>query len=497
MPTGTSDPRTPAQQPGHLVERTHAWKGPDSSLLTRRLSLLRAALFLADTATLAGALVLAALLRFGSAWQQDLSRALPSFQVVAPLYLVCVLLSFRAAGLYRISDAWTFRSEVRDLFRAAGLVAFATIAGLYAVRQQDVSRLFIVAFFGLSSVGLVGSRLLVRQWFRRLREADRRLRHLLLVGSGASAEYFATKVAATPEAGVHVLGFVSDDSRRVHEYPRLGSFDDLPALLTSHVIDEVAICLPLERWSTIEAITELAEEQGKAVRIPIDRLNRVLSRGRVEQLHGLPVLSMSPTPDETASRWVKRIIDVAVAAVGLVITAPLLAVVALLVLVRDGRPVLFSQNRVGLHGRLFRIHKFRTMVHDAEALQADLIDRNERRGPAFKLRDDPRLTRLGRVLRRLSLDELPQLWNVLVGEMSLVGPRPPLPREVERYDAWHRRRLSMPPGMTGLWQISARTAEEFDDWVTLDMRYIDSWSLKGDARILMRTVPAVLRMTGA
>ncbi|MGH9892669.1 MAG: sugar transferase, partial [bacterium] len=161
-----------------------------------------------------------------------------------------------------------------------------------------------------------------------------------------------------------------------------------------------------------------------------------------------------------------------------------------------GRPVLFSQPRVGLHGRTFILRKFRTMVPDAEARFGEVAHLNERQGPVFKVEKDPRVTRFGRILRATSLDELPQLWNVLRGEMSLVGPRPPLHIEVEQYDPWHRRRLSMKPGMTGLWQVSNRNEASFDNWVSLDLQYIDTWSLTSDLRILARTIPAVIRLTG-
>lgn len=192
----------------------------------------------------------------------------------------------------------------------------------------------------------------------------------------------------------------------------------------------------------------------------------------------------------------KRALDVVGAVLGLAVLSPVILAVALLVLVADGRPVLFRQERIGQGGRPFVLTKFRTMVRDAATQQAALAGRNEIRGPSFKITDDPRLTRLGRVLRRASLDELPQLWDVLRGSMSLVGPRPPLPGEVAWYDAWHRRRLAVKPGVTGLWQISARREVDFDRWVELDLEYIERWSIWLDLRILARTVAVVLELNG-
>jgi lipopolysaccharide/colanic/teichoic acid biosynthesis glycosyltransferase len=201
-------------------------------------------------------------------------------------------------------------------------------------------------------------------------------------------------------------------------------------------------------------------------------------------------------PQRLVGLAAKRLMDICGALIGLVFLSPIFLVVAAAILVGDGRPILFSQTRVGLHGRRFRIYKFRTMSRGAELHLDEVAHLNVRQGPAFKVDHDPRTTPLGSVLRATSLDELPQLWNVLKGEMSLVGPRPPLPLEVKEYDIWHRRRLSVRPGITGLWQVEARGEPEFDRWVERDLAYIDEWSLWLDVRILVRTIPAVFVRTG-
>jgi lipopolysaccharide/colanic/teichoic acid biosynthesis glycosyltransferase len=210
----------------------------------------------------------------------------------------------------------------------------------------------------------------------------------------------------------------------------------------------------------------------------------------------MQVLSLVHGPDRAAALFLKRVLDIAGAVAALVVLSPVFLVVAARIITADGRPVFFRQTRIGLHGRPFTVIKFRTMSTDAEELLPELAAQNEISGHAFKLTEDPRLTHSGRFLRRSSLDELPQLWNVLRGEMSLVGPRPPLPTEVDNYDLWHRRRLSMKPGMTGLWQVPARREQEFDRWVALDLDYIDRWSLWLDMKILARTIPAVLNGAG-
>ena len=240
----------------------------------------------------------------------------------------------------------------------------------------------------------------------------------------------------------------------------------------------------------INAIAHLCEEVGKIVRLPVDMLDRAFAAGRVEDLDGTPVYSLVSGPDRMIALVVKRVLDVVIAGAGLVVLSPLLIGVAIAIRLREGSPVLFRQDRVGLHGRRFEVLKYRTMVPDAEARYDEVVGLSDPR--AFKVTDDPRITPLGRFLRRSSIDELPQLWNVLRGEMSLVGPRPAPPREVEGYDLWHRRRLSMKPGITGLWQVTARRSDDFDDRAELDLSYIDRWSLWLDFKILARTLPAAL-----
>jgi lipopolysaccharide/colanic/teichoic acid biosynthesis glycosyltransferase len=275
--------------------------------------------------------------------------------------------------------------------------------------------------------------------------------------------------------------------------PILGTLDAIQAILHDQVVDEVAICLPAVDWPIIEPVTRLCEEEGKIVRIPLQSAGFTLPGGRLEDFDGTPILSLVYGPDRAVGLALKRVLDILGAALALVVFSPVLLGIAILVRIRDGSPILFRQTRIGLQGRPFTLYKFRTMIPDAEARLAELLALNEIEGQAFKLSNDPRLTRTGRFLRRTSLDELPQFWNVLRGEMSIVGPRPPLPREVAGYDLWHRRRLSMKPGITGLWQVSARHEEDFDRWVELDLAYIDRWSLWLDFKIMARTIPAMLQ----
>jgi exopolysaccharide biosynthesis polyprenyl glycosylphosphotransferase len=237
---------------------------------------------------------------------------------------------------------------------------------------------------------------------------------------------------------------------------------------------------------------------GVKTRLALDFFPHVLARVQLEELDGTPLLTFSTTPDDSAAMMAKRTVDVLLSVLlGAVAIVPV-TLAALLIKITSRGPALFRQTRVGLNGRPFTLVKLRTMVADAEQRLAEVAHLNELEGPVFKSGKDPRLTRFGRLIRRFSMDEIPQLWNVLRGEMSLVGPRPPLPEEVARYERWQRRRLSMKPGVTGLWQVSGRNEiARFDEWMNLDLAYIDNWSLSLDAKILLRTIPAVLSGRGA
>jgi len=239
------------------------------------------------------------------------------------------------------------------------------------------------------------------------------------------------------------------------------------------------------------------QEQGIRTRFALNVFPHTRAKVDLEELDGVPLLTFSTSPNRPVQLFVKRAFDVGLAMLLLLIGLPLVGLVALAIKVSMGGAVLFRQTRCGLNGRSFTLYKFRTMVEDAEERQRELLHLNEMDGPVFKLRFDPRVTAVGRFLRKFSLDEIPQLWNVLRGDMSLVGPRPPIPEEVAQYQRWQRRRLAMKPGLTCLWQISGRNDLDFDRWMQLDLEYIDNWSPVLDFKILLRTIPVVLSGRGA
>jgi exopolysaccharide biosynthesis polyprenyl glycosylphosphotransferase len=332
---------------------------------------------------------------------------------------------------------------------------------------------------------------------------------MLVVGVGQLAQDFADRVESHRGLGLGVIGHLTvpastvggldvgaDAEEPVVSRPVLGGVNELADIFRTMTVDEVAICLPPGAEHLLDPIVSIAAEAGKTVRVPSNPDEELLGHALVEDFDGFVLRSVVHDSHRDLELALKRIIDILGAAVGLIVLSPLLIAIALAIRAREGSPVLFRQIRVGRHGRPFTIYKFRTMQPDAEERFSQVSASSVTKGPAFKMRDDPRVTPLGRFLRTSSLDELPQLINVLRGEMSLVGPRPAPPREVDQYDMWHRRRLSMRPGMTGLWQIKARLDDHFDDRAQLDLQYIDQWTFWTDLTILARTVPALLIARG-
>jgi exopolysaccharide biosynthesis polyprenyl glycosylphosphotransferase len=272
---------------------------------------------------------------------------------------------------------------------------------------------------------------------------------------------------------------------------------ELPDYLTHEVVDEVVLSVTTRQIGDLEEVILRCQELGVRVRLALRPFPHLQPRVEVEALNGVPLLTFATTPTSPLALFTKRVIDVGVAAVALLVTAALWPFLALAIKLSSRGPVLYRQERCGLRGRRFELLKFRTMVEGADRMQPELAHLNVMDGPVFKAPDDPRITGVGRWLRRWSLDELPQVVNVLKGDMALVGPRPPLPDEVVRYEPWQRRRLAMKPGLTCLWQVSGRSEVDFATWMAMDLAYIDQWSLWLDFKILALTVPAVLGGRGA
>jgi exopolysaccharide biosynthesis polyprenyl glycosylphosphotransferase len=464
-------------------------------MIRRHIALLRSALMFADGLSAFALFALIAIVRF------DLLRAEGSLRdaelpVVALVvgYSVLWVVALWFLGLYRLRTHWSLRGEAIDIVRAALLAALVAFSVLFLLNEPNVSRLFLIMLFAVQPIVTIGSRAALRRFLTWLRSRGFNSRQMLIIGAGSEAQEFADAVERNRALGLRVIGHLSGprDGHPQVSRPVLGTIDDIEAIVHGRVVDEVAICLSPQDWHYVEPATRICEEEGRIVRVVIPPLGGILTGGHHEQLSDIPVVTFLYGPDRWVAMAVKRGVDIVGSLIGLVLLSPVMLAVALAIVLSDGRPILFRHQRVGLHGRPFDCLKFRTMVRNAEERLDEVIHLNEVRGAAFKIAQDPRITRVGRTLRRYSLDELPQLVNVLRGEMSIVGPRPAPPREVELYSVWHRRRLSMRPGLTGLWQVQARTESDFDRRAALDLSYVDSWSLWMDLKILLRTIPAVL-----
>jgi exopolysaccharide biosynthesis polyprenyl glycosylphosphotransferase len=403
-------------------------------------------------------------------------------------------------------EAYTSRRTValaREAWQVVQVVALGLLslaAAGWLLRLDFVSRPFLV-LFGLLNLGLLlAEKLALRLVARRVRKRGLNFRTVLIVGVNPRAEEVAGIIEAHPHWGFQILGFVAPNGDRPERFaglPVLGSADELPRLLQEEVVDEVMFVLSRRQLEEFEDSFPLCSELGIRTRVALS-FPHLKARVLLEDLEGIPLLTFTTTPAGPFPTFLKRLFDLLVSLFGLIALSPLLLAIGVLVWATSKGPMLFRQERCGLNSRRFELLKFRTMVHDAEARLDEVAHLNEVHGPAFKARRDPRMTWVGRWLRRFSLDELPQLFNVLLGDMSLVGPRPPIPDEVARYERWQRRRLSMKPGITGLWQVSGRAElDDFDHWIRLDLAYIDQWSLWLDLKILAKTVPAVLSTRGA
>jgi exopolysaccharide biosynthesis polyprenyl glycosylphosphotransferase len=382
-----------------------------------------------------------------------------------------------------------------------GNLLLATLAYLLPLRQ--LSRVWFVLFVVLSTILLVAEKILLRVLARYVRSRGLNYRTVLIVGTGRRALDVAKMIVNHKYWGYKILGFVSDGHRLSNGWARyriFGAVPDLKKILEqghAEPIDEIVFAVTRKKLDEMKQIFLMCEELGIRTRVAMNIFQNRVARLEVEEIEGIPFLTFTTTPSDETELAFKRALDVAVSMLILVLTAPVLLIAALAIRLGSPGSILFKQERIGLNGRIFTLYKFRTMIEDAHERRGEVTHLNEMTGPVFKAKDDPRVTAVGRWMRRFSLDEIPQLWNVLKGDMSLVGPRPPIPEEVASYHRWHRRRLSMKPGLTCLWQISGRNQIDFDRWMQMDLQYIDNWSPSLDLKILLRTIPAVLSGRGA
>jgi len=430
---------------------------------------------------------------------------LQDYLKIFPLVLIIWSVLLFTYHSYHSHRTIPLTTEALTVFRVVlmGNVLLATVAYLMPLRQ--LSRSWFVLFGVLAALLLVAEKIVLRLVARYVRSKGLNYRTIVIVGTGRRAIDVARIISDHKYWGYKLLGFVSDGHRLPNGWGRyrvFGAVPDLRRLLESGMgvgepVDEIVFAVTRKKLDEMKQIFLFCEELGIRTRVAMNFFQNRVARIEIEELEGIPFLTFTTTPSNESQLAAKRLLDIAVSALLLVLAAPLILLVALAIKLTSPGSVFFKQTRIGLNGRIFTLYKFRTMIEDAHSRREEVSHLNEMTGPVFKAKDDPRVTAVGRVLRRFSLDEIPQLWNVFRGDMSLVGPRPPIPEEVANYHRWHRRRLSMKPGLTCLWQISGRNNVDFERWMQLDLQYIDNWSPLLDLKILVRTIPAVLSGRGA
>jgi exopolysaccharide biosynthesis polyprenyl glycosylphosphotransferase len=420
---------------------------------------------------------------------------------IAALLLIVSILCWIAIGywfnIYEKLDSAHPRVVLRDTFRQCALGAISLVVAEYMLRL-DLSRSFVALFAIYAWVLLCLFRINFARAIGTVRREFGTAHFVMVVGSGQSALQLGAALEQSADYGVRLMGFLDDEPGQVQlaknyqQYP----LSQLPELLRQQVIDEIIFAVDSGKLAGMEEVFLLCDEEGVRTRVVVDFFPHVNSQVYLDRLGTTPLLTFSAAPHDELRLLLKRVTDILLAAAALVLLLPFMILIALLIPLTSPGPAIFRQQRCGLNGRRFVFYKFRSMCDNAEELKASVAHLN-RRSTAFKIPNDPRLTRLGWFLRKFSIDEWPQLWNVLKGDMSLVGPRPAVPEEVELYQRWQRRRLRMRPGLTCLWAVAGRDALDFETWMKMDMQYIDTWSLALDWKIILRTIPRVLTGRGA
>ena len=422
--------------------------------------------------------------------------------VLLPLFVINFEALLYYLGVYnslRIRKIWAI---ARDLFKAS-IVAFGVFSSVvYVFAIPHLDRSFIALVFVLTFVNLFLGKLFILAVSRYIRSKGYNYRNILIVGTGKRAQEFIKAIHQHSEWGLRIVGLIDRDEDKkgqvISGYTVLGAFDDVARVAHDNVIDEVVFVVPRSWLAHIEELMFFFETEGISIHLAVDYFQLTLSQGRQNELNGFPLITFETTPNKFLHLIFKRLSDIVISSLSLTVLSPFLLVISVLIKATSPGSVFFKQVRCGLNGRKFTMYKFRTMVNGAEARLEALLAKNQMQGPVFKMDHDPRVTRVGRLLRKMSLDELPQLFNVLKGDMSIVGPRPPIPKEVKSYEPWHRRRLSMRPGITCIWQVNGRNAiTDFNRWTKLDLYYIDHWSLGLDLKIMLKTIPTVILGVGA
>jgi exopolysaccharide biosynthesis polyprenyl glycosylphosphotransferase len=433
---------------------------------------------------------------------EDPDIDLASHAAVLPLILALLLFMlshYKAYAPPRRTDILTY---VWEIFKAMALAMGLLLTILFLLNIKEISRLVAGLFAFLDFFALIGIRVIVKWHVRRSIKLEKNFKYILIIGTGNLAKQIYQQLRNHAEYGLNIIGCLDIDESRVGSKVKdasvIGTVNEFSAVLKNNIVDEVILAIPRSMFQEVEKIVHACEEEGIKVSIMADLYDLQPARIELQMVGDIPLLSLEPVALSETKLIFKRAIDLTLAGFSLLALLPIMAVISLAIKLDSPGPVFFMQERVGLRKRRFNMFKFRSMIHGAEEKLREIEHLNEAEGPIFKMSNDPRVTRVGRFLRKTSLDELPQLINVVKGEMSLVGPRPMSIRDVDLFDRGiQRKRFSVKPGITCLWQISGRSNLSFAKWLELDLKYIENWSLLLDVMIIVRTIPAVIKGNGA
>jgi len=467
-------------------------------MLKEKETVLRRFLIIVDSLVISLAFIFAFFLK---GMLQDPGEPLKTYIVTLFLAIPFWCLTLYANGIYLSMRIRSYLEILWAVIKSAALTFLALGTAIYFLGHSQTSRLFFILFAAFSFGFILLEKTALFMSAHYVRRQGLNARRLLIVGTGKRAVEFVKKADQHPEWGFEILGAIDDEpGRGVHQVGRLaviGTLEDIPKIFHKDAVDEVVFVVPRSRLNSLQGAIDNCETEGVVVTVAVDLFDTKLARSSVTELDGMPLLHFKTTNTKEWELLVKRLFDFAASGLGILVLSPFFLIMAILIKATSKGPVFFKQDRLGLSGRKFTLYKFRTMRMGAHAILSDVTNLNDMTKPEFRDKKNKWITPVGRFMRKFSVDELPQLFNVFVGHMSIVGPRPTVPDEVDKYKAWQRRRFSMKPGITCLWQVNGRNNIAFEDWMKLDLEYLDNWSLWLDAKILLKTVPVVLFGIGA
>jgi len=417
------------------------------------------------------------------------------------VFAIIWVLVLTKLGAYTYQRFKSFRREMKLVAEASVISTLILLAADFIFRFEYIPRTYIGIFLVVNFLSLAGEKLILFNIAKEIRKRGGNRKKVLVVGSGMRAKNFIETVEKNLEWGLDIVGLVAENGSffgaELYGKKILGTNSEIEKILHQYPVGEAIICASGMEMGKVEEVLETCEREGVQIRVNSDFFGGLAKKVTIDEVYGLSIISFTTIPNNEWSLYLKRLMDILVSGALLIFLSPFFLVVAILIKMTSAGSVFYEWNVVGFNKKPFRSWKFRTMVKDADAKKEMLMAQNEMKGPVFKIKSDPRITKVGKFLRKFSLDELPQLWTVFKGDMSLVGPRPAGPHELTRYESWHRRKLSIKPGITCLWQANGRNKiNDFNEWVKLDLQYIDNWSLWLDLKILAKTAWVVFKGTG-